>query len=186
MSPLPPRRHGKAMTRDSSEEDGRPRAGAPQALRPRELLATLGDHDVEFVVIGGLALAPHGYIRATKDLDIVPDPQPANLSRLASALLTLDARVDLGDLGADELGIAPDEEGLAFGGNWCLATRYGRLDVMQDVAGLRSWAQLRAGAVEVNGVLYAGYDELISMKVAAGREEDLRDVGALEAARRGD
>jgi len=74
--------------------------------------------------------------------------------------------------------------GLSYGGNWCLATRYGRLDVLQDVCGLRSRAQLRAGAIEVNGVLYAGYDELISMKVAAGRDEDLRDVGALEAARR--
>jgi hypothetical protein len=38
--------------------------------------------------------------------------------------------------------------------------------------------------VLVGGVLYAGYEELISMKVASGREEDLRDVGALEAARR--
>ncbi len=57
---------------------------------------------------------------------------------------------------------------------------------MQDVAGLRSWAQLCAGALDVDGVLYAGYDELISMKVAAGRDEDLRDVGALEAARRDD
>lgn len=155
-------------------------------LRPRELLATLRGHEVEFVVIGGLALAPHGYVRATKDLDIVPDPKPSNLSRLAGALRALEARVELGDLGLDELGIAPDEEGLSGGGNWCLATRYGRLDVMQDVAGLRSWAQLRARAVEVNGVLYAGYDELISMKVAAGREEDLRDVGALEAARGSD
>lgn len=54
---------------------------------------------------------------------------------------------------------------------------------MQDVPGLRSYAQLRDGAVEVEGVLYAGYDELISMKSASGREEDLRDIAALEAAR---
>lgn len=82
-------------------------------------------------MIGGFALAPHGYIRAAKDLDVVPDRQPANLARLAQALRTLEARVDLGDLGADELGIAPDEAGLAPGGNWCLTTRYGRLAVMQ-------------------------------------------------------
>jgi hypothetical protein len=49
---------------------------------------------------------------------------------------------------------------------------------------LRSWRQLRVNAVAVNGVLYAGYDDLISMKVASGRPEDRRDVGALEAARR--
>lgn len=171
-----------APTSGGQESSG-PR-GAPLRLRPRELLSALRSNDVEFVVIGGLALAAHGYVRATKDLDIVPDPSASNRSHLASALRAIEARVDLGDLRAAELGIAPDEEGLSYGGNWCLATRYGRLDVLQDVCGLRSWAQLRAGAIEVNGVLYAGYDELISMKVAAGRDEDLRDVGALEAARR--
>jgi len=173
------------MARDRGDHDAG-QSGPPLQLRPRELLATLREHDVAFVVIGGLALAPHGYVRATKDLDIVPDPQPANRSRLAAALRALEAHLDLADLGADELGIAPDEAGLSLGGNWFLATRLGRLDVMQDVAGLRSWEQLHAGALDVGGVLYAGYDELISMKVAAGRDEDLRDVGALEAARRRD
>lgn len=152
-------------------------------LRPAELLATLRRHGVNLVVIGGFALAPHGYVRATTDLDIVPEPAPGNLGRLAAALRDLDARVDLGDMSADELGIEPDEEGLRAGGNWALRTRLGRLDVMQDVPGLRGYEQLRAGAVAVDGVLYAGYDELISMKVASGREEDLRDIGALEAAR---
>jgi len=38
--------------------------------------------------------------------------------------------------------------------------------------------------VGADGIVYADYDELISMKVASGREEDLRDVGALEAGRR--
>ena len=55
---------------------------------------------------------------------------------------------------------------------------------MQDVPGLRSYDHVRAGAVRVHDVLYAGYDELISMKAASGRAEDLRDIGALEAARR--
>jgi hypothetical protein len=56
---------------------------------------------------------------------------------------------------------------------------------MQDVPGLRGYDRLRAGAVRVHDVLYAGYDELISMKAASARDEDLRDIGALEAARRG-
>ncbi|HEY7966499.1 MAG TPA: hypothetical protein VID68_05690 [Solirubrobacteraceae bacterium] len=46
-------------------------------------------------------------------------------------------------------------------------------------------SELRRRAVEVAGVHYAGYDDLIAMKVASGREEDLRDIGALEAARSG-
>lgn len=158
----------------------------PLPLRPRELLAALERHGVDFVVIGGFALAPHGYVRATKDVDIVPAPARVNLERLAAALLELDAEPDLGDVGADEHGLRPNEEGLRLGGNWVLNTRFGRLDVMQDVPGLRDYAQLRAGAIRVQGVLYAGYDELISMKAASGRDEDLRDIGALEAARRED
>lgn len=159
--------------------------GGRRALDPRALLAVLARHGVDFVVIGGFSLAAHGYVRATKDVDVVPDPYPENLDRLARALRDLDAEVDLGDISADELGLEPDEEGLRAGGNCVLLTRYGRLDVMQDVPGIRDYEQLRSGAVEVSGVLYAGYDELISMKVASGREEDLRDIGALEAARRG-
>jgi hypothetical protein len=156
-----------------------------QALQPRELLATLDRAKVEFVVIGGFALAPHGYIRATKDLDIVPRPSAANRRRLATALAEIDAAVAIGDVSEEELGLRPDERGLAAGGNWVLHTRHGRLDVMQDVPGLGDYAQLRAGAVVVDGVHYAGYDDLIRMKLASGRDEDLRDVGALEAARSG-
>ena len=148
------------------------------------MLATLRRHNVDFVVIGGFALAPHGYVRATKDVDIVPDPDPGNIGRLAGALHEMDAKPDLGELGADELGIPLDEAGLRLGGNWVLSTRFGRLDVMQEVPGLRGYDHLRAGAVRVHDVLYAGYDELIGMKAASGRDEDLRDIGALEAARR--
>lgn len=158
----------------------------PDPLRPRPLLDTLGRHGVDFVVIGGFSLAAHGYVRATKDVDIVPDPEAGNLHRLATALRDLEAEVELADMGSDELGIELDEHALRDGGNWVLRTRYGRLDVMQDVPGLRGYGALRAAAIDVDGVRYAGYDDLISMKAASGREEDLRDIGALEAARRPD
>ncbi|HVP03901.1 MAG TPA: hypothetical protein VMT10_15135 [Solirubrobacteraceae bacterium] len=158
-------------------------ADAQVRLRPRDLLAALHRHDVEFVVIGAMSLAVHGYVRATKDLDVVPDPERPNLRRLAEALRSMDARVDLGDMDADELSLEPDEDALSGGGNWVLTTTFGRLDVMQDVPGLRDYKHLRGGAVEVNGTLYAGYDEVLSMKSAAGREEDLRDIAALKHAR---
>ena len=155
-----------------------------RALNPAALLGVLAAHRVEFVIIGGFALAPHGYVRATKDIDIVPAPSPTNLARLAASLRDLKAEVDLGDFSFYELGLAPDEAGLRAGGNWVLQTCHGPLDVMQDVPGVRSYDELRAGAIEVAGALYAGYDQLIAMKVSSGREEDLRDIGALEAARR--
>jgi len=93
-------------------------------LQAEPLLRTLGDHGVEFVIIGGFALAAHGVIRATKDIDVVPEPGAANIRRLAAALRTLEAEVLLaGDFDPAELGIEPDEEGLSLGGNRVLSAR---------------------------------------------------------------
>ena len=97
----------------------------------------------------------------------------------------LEAEPDPGELKSEELDLLPNEQGgLRLGGDWAVKTRFGRLDVMQEVPGLRDYGHLRAGAIRVGGVLYAGYEELISMKAASGRDEDLRDIGALEAAPR--
>lgn len=163
--------------------------GPALALHAERLLRTLREHDVELVIIGGFALSAHGVVRATKDIDIVPDPDPANLQRLSSALRAIDAQVMLAeDFAPSELGIEPDEGGLALGGNWVLRTTLGRLDVMQDVPGMRSYERLRAGAVGVDvpdagRFLFAGLDDLIAMKVAAGRPQDELDVASLLRAR---
>jgi hypothetical protein len=163
--------------------------GPETALDPEPLLAALQEHDVEFVIVGGFSLAAHGVVRATKDIDIAPAPDRANLERLAAALGALDARIDLGDIDPDELGIGLDGYGLAHGGNFCLLTSRGRLDVMQDIDGVRGYDELRAGAVEVSlpGVpaplQFAGYEALIAMKSAAGRDQDLIDIAALRDAR---
>lgn len=102
-------------------------------------------------MIGGFCVAAHGVVRATKDVDIVPEPTAANLARLARALRELRAEVDIGDMSPEGLGIVPDEGGLAAGGNWVLKTTHGRLDVMQDVPGVRSYEQLRAARGEPAG-----------------------------------
>ncbi len=140
----------------------------PPALQPEPLLRVLLDHGVEFVIIGGFALSAHGVIRATKDLDVTPDPRPENIRRLAAALRALSAEVMLAeDSDPSELGLSPDEDGLAPGGNWVLRTDLGRLDVMQDVAGIKSYDALRAASVEreVPGAgrfRFAGLDDLIA------------------------
>ncbi len=88
-------------------------------LRPEPLLQALIAARVEFVIIGGFSLAAHGIVRATKDIDIVPSPDPANLSRLVEALRMLDAEPLLAeDFDPAEIGITLDEAGLALGGNW--------------------------------------------------------------------
>ena len=158
-------------------------------LEPEELLAVLKDHGVEFVIIGGFSLAAHGVVRGTKDIDIVPQPSPANLSRLATALTDLQATIDTGDIDPAELEVQLDPETLAAGGNFRLITRFGALDVMQDLAGMRDYASLRASAIEVplSGVpgplLFAGYDALIAMKSAAARDQDVIDIAELRRAR---
>lgn len=168
---------------------GRPARREPP-LRALDLLAVLREHDVEFVVIGGFALAAHGYVRGTKDLDIVPDPSRGNLRRLLGALESLDAEpLAVGDFEPGEI-IELNLENLALGGNWLLRTRFGRLDVMQYVEGMQSYQQLREEAITPDfealpsHTLFAGRDDLIALKRAAGRDQDLIDIAQLEQASR--
>ena len=155
------------------------------------ILETLVACDVDFVVIGGVAVGHHGYPRATKDLDVVPSPQPENLGRLSTALVELNAKPRaLGEFRPDELPVPLSLAGLLLGGNWDLDTRYGRLDILQQRAGAletpEDYRRLRASAVpESHGfgtVWFAGYDELIDLKTLAGRDQDLIDIRALREA----
>jgi hypothetical protein len=76
-------------------------------------------------------------------------------------------------------------EGLLEGGNLSLETRRGRLDVMQWVAGVEDYDELRGRAVtdeppEIGGPIWiAGRDDLVTMKEEAGRPQDLIDIRAL-------
>ena len=57
----------------------------------RALVEALHERAVEFIVIGGVAVGAHGYVRGTEDLDLVPDPHPENLKRLTEALRELES-----------------------------------------------------------------------------------------------
>jgi hypothetical protein len=160
------------------------------ALKAPDLLRTLHRHGVEFVVIGGFSLAAHSAARATKDLDIVPEPSRANLRRLLKALEDLDAAPEaLEDFKPEEI-LELSLENLELGGNWILRTRFGRLDVMQYVEGIRDYRRLREGAIQPEIEMldepthFAGLDDLIAMKTAAGRDQDLIDIDTLERSRR--
>ena len=151
------------------------------------LLSALEHADVRFVVIGGFAVGAHGYPRATKDLDIVPDPDPENIRRLAALLSDLDASVLGMEEFAEEEVVQPDEAGLEMGGNFVLATNHGRLDIMQLVGPDLEYADLDSAAVEdeVFGhrVRFCGFDHLVAMKEAAGRPEDEIDLRRLRESR---
>jgi hypothetical protein len=154
----------------------------------RGILEELNRAGVEFLVIGGVAVGFHGYVRATKDVDIVPAPDPENLAKLAAVLTTLDARLE----GADDFddGEIPDPldpEALALGGNWVLRTRLGRFDIMQWIGEDELWGRLSPTAIEaeIGGLVFriVGYEELIALKESAGRPEDLIDLQRLRQAR---
>jgi hypothetical protein len=157
-------------------------------FKPDELLLALSEAGVRFVVIGGVAVGVHGYVRATKDLDVVPDPDPANLNRLAALLRALGAEnVGLGDFSADEFPFdSTDPAQLAQGANFRLETSLGPLDIMQWVAGIEEEPAYRAldrDALTVRfrggDVRVCGLDHLRAMKQAAGRDQDLADLREL-------
>jgi hypothetical protein len=155
-----------------------------------DLLRVLREHEAEFVVIGGLAVILHGAERYTKDIDVVPEPSRANLARLWEALSEIEATpAELPDFRPEEIPMEFTVDGLVEGGgNWALHTNVGRIDVMQWVAGIENYAQLRTNAVaaeipQVGGtVWFAGLDDLIEMKREAGRDQDLMDITALRMA----
>ncbi len=152
------------------------------------ILEELVQGGVEFLLIGGVAVGYHGHVRATKDVDVVPASDPANLERLATVLKRLDAEVEGADeFGSDELPSPLDPEALAMGGNWVLQTRLGRLDIMQWIGDQALWDKLSSAAIddEIGGlpVKMVSYGDLVALKEQAGRPEDLADLEHLRQAR---
>ena len=154
----------------------------PDHFHPEELMEALVSGGVRFILIGGLAVGVHGVVRATRDMDIVPDPDPTNLERLAALLGKLDAQ----QIGVDSELLpyrATDPEGLAAGGSFQLATVHGQLDVLQESDVIPSYAKLADDAIEIDWrgqrIRVCSLERLREMKRAAGRPLDQLDLDAL-------
>jgi hypothetical protein len=151
-----------------------------------ELLAQLATAGAQFVLVGGLALNAWGVVRGTKDVDIVVDPDPENLKLVAEVAVIAGGHVQRGEaLLGTPFSIAAE---LANGEQVAIETDLGRLDVVQGLDGVLPYAELRDGASEVEvlgvDVLVCSSDALRTMKLAAGRAQDLLDVENLDAAER--
>jgi hypothetical protein len=142
-------------------------------LRLKEILTCLQRHEVDFVVIGGLAGLAHGSAYPTYDVDVAYSRERENLERLAAALQELGATLRGAPGG---LPFLLDARSLENGANFTFATPYGSLDILSDPVGAPPYSQLRAASDEVpiEGVLVrvASLDHLIAMKEAAGRPKD--------------
>ncbi len=143
------------------------------------IFTALDAHQVDYVVVGGIAVQVHGHVRMTNDLDLIPSPTPANLKRLAETLQELQARVL--NPGSEHLRI--DARMLPRVTLWQLSTPHGDIDILHDAPGAAPFPQLRNRALTIAlgdlTIPIAGRDDLIKMKNASGRPTDLADVAAL-------
>lgn len=144
----------------------------------RALLEALYEQDVRFVVIGGVAVGAHGFIRGTEDLDLVPDPDSENLQRLAQALEALESTLPtVGDRRFDPIG---DAGVIRRGGNVTAMTKFGGLDIVQRASGVPSYPQLAQEAIESEllgvPVRVCSLAQLREMKRAQSRAQDLLDL----------
>lgn len=157
----------------------------PAEFDARELLRRLTTAGVDFVVIGGVAAILHGSARLTRDLDIVFAPDEGNLEALGRTLIESEARLR----GVDEdLPFVADARALRNIDLLTLETNAGWFDVHRRPAGAPPYDGLRKRAerMDVGGfsILVASIDDLLAMKRAAGRTQDLLDVETLEAIKR--
>lgn len=138
-----------------------------------EFIASLNANQVNYLVVGGYAVAFHGYPRYTKDLDIWIERAPENADRLIRALQAFGfASLGLksGDfLEADQvvqIGYPPN-----------------RIDLLTDVSGL-SFEECYSAKVEVEvvgvKVDFIDLENLKKNKKATGRLQDLADLEKLE------
>lgn len=142
-------------------------------LQPEPLLQALDRQGVDFVLVGGLAGLAHGSSYPTFDLDIAYSRDRSNLRRLVDALREIG--VTLRGAPAD-LPFQLEVETFANGANFTFDTEFGSFDVLGDIAGIKSYDELRQASQseEVFGVQVriASLDHLIAMKRAANRAKD--------------
>jgi predicted nucleotidyltransferase len=147
-------------------------------------LTLLAQGGVRFIVIGGMAAAAHGSVRATLDLDVVYERTPENIARLAQVLAPHAPYLRGAPPG---LPFAFDRATIAHGLNFTLTTDVGDFDFLGEVVGGGTYGDLLPHTIEIDafGVRcrYVDLDTLLKLKRAAGRPKDLEAIAELELLR---
>ncbi len=138
----------------------------------RDLLELFNAHKVEYLIIGGYALAFQFAPRYTGDIDIFVGPDNGNAKRILAALNgfgfgALDLKTE--DFNSQnkvvQLGVPPV-----------------RVDLLTSITGI-SWEKAFSGKIrgKYGGIPadYIGRDEFVLNKRSTGRKKDIVDIEAL-------
>jgi predicted nucleotidyltransferase len=138
-----------------------------------DFVALLNKHHVDYMIVGGYALAFHGKPRHTGDLDIWIDISNDNAEKVTAVIA---------DFGMRSLGIEK-EDFLQKG----IITQIGypplRIDILNEIDGVDfKEAYISKLIIDVDGLMinYIGLDDLIKNKTSSGRQQDLTDVNSLK------
>ena len=138
----------------------------------KELLELLNSHKVEYLIVGGYALAFHGAPRFTGDIDLFVKPEDANAKRILSVL----DEFGFGSLNFSESDFTSPDNVVQLG------VPPVRVDIMTSLTGV-SWEKAQAdkirGSYGTTGVFFISKKDLIANKKALGRNKDLADIEAL-------
>lgn len=139
----------------------------------KEFIQSLNDNGVHYLVVGGYAVALHGYPRYTKDIDIWVDMSPENASNILKAL----DQFGFGSLGVNESDFTLPDQMLQLG------NPPGQIDILTTLPGVEfSECYSARTVVEVDGVSvnFIDLENLKKNKKATGRHQDLADLENLE------
>jgi hypothetical protein len=135
----------------------------------RDLLSTFNAHGVDYLVVGAHALAAHGHVRATNDLDVWVRPSSTNAPKVIEALRAFGA--PLLDLAEKDLA----QPGVIFQ----IGVPPVRVDVITVVDGVafdEAWSERMSTAYAGVPTSVLSLRHLILNKEASGRPQDLADL----------
>jgi hypothetical protein len=137
-----------------------------------DLFALLDANGVEFLIVGGYAVAFHGAPRFTADLDLFVRPDEGNVERLLATIA---------QFGFPVKGITV-RSALRYRTIFELGKQPVQAHIMTHISGVtweQAWASRKKGDYGGQPVFYIGRKALLSNKTATGRAKDLADVEAL-------
>jgi predicted nucleotidyltransferase len=137
-----------------------------------EFLQLLNDEKVEYVIVGGYAVAFHGYVRATQDIDLFYKNSEKNILRIQKAL--------------QRFGISTSSEQLIEFKDPGSIIRMGfppvKIEMINSISGLsfnEVWENRISGHYGTIPVNFISYGHLLRNKRESGRPKDIADFDEL-------